>query len=53
MQVDIDIKPTSNAYQSAPSKTVYIEEQVKVLEKIIIETDPILIELTTLLNDFE
>lgn len=38
--------------EESPNKTVYIEENLKVLEKIILEADPILTELTTLLTDF-
>jgi hypothetical protein len=44
------IKPNPEELEG---KTVYFEEQVKVLEKVILESDPMLTELTTLLNDFE
>lgn len=39
--------------EDTSGKTVYIEESVKVLEKVILEADPILTELTALLSDFE
>lgn len=35
------------------AKTVYFEEQVRVLEKTVLEADPILSELAALLADFE
>lgn len=35
------------------AKTVYFEEQVRVLEKTVLEADPILSELAALLTDFE
>lgn len=38
---------------SAKTRTVYIEEQVQVLQKIVVEADPLLTEMCTILNDFE
>lgn len=38
---------------SVKTRTVYKEEQVQVLQKIVVEADPLLTEMCTILNDFE
>ncbi len=38
---------------NSPQKTIYVEESVKVLEKVILEADPILTELSNHIKDFE
>ena len=37
----------------SPQKTIYVEESVKVLEKVVFEADPILSELSNQIKDFE
>ena len=51
--MNLDRRQQKTEEKLPSNKTVYIEEQVKVLERVILAADPLLSELTTMLQDFQ
>jgi hypothetical protein len=51
--LNLDRRQQKTEEKLPSNKTVYIEEQVKVLERVILAADPLLSELTTMLQDFQ